>query len=69
MIKMTKMPEKMTSAVKNPETSGDIRAETADSDAVEIYVDGSYHAGTKEVFLRDGRSDQWKRGEIFAENV
>ena len=31
------------SAVQNPETSGDIRAETANSDAVEIYVDGSYH--------------------------
>ena len=54
------------SAVKNPETSGDIRAETANSDAVEIYVDGS--RGNKGVFLWNGRPDRRQRGEIFSED-
>ena len=54
------------SAVKNPETSGDIRAETANSDAVEIYVDGSYHVGTKEfsygmVVLIDGKEEKFSQ--------
>ena len=54
------------SAVKNPETSGDIRAETANSDAVEIYVDGSYHGGTKEfsygmVVLIDGKEEKFSQ--------
>ena len=55
------------SAVKNPETSGDIRAETANSDAVEIYGDGSYR-GNKGVFLWNGRPDRRKRGKIFSED-
>ena len=50
------------SAVKNPETSGDIRAETANSDAVEIYVD----VGTKEfsygmVVLIDGKEEKFSQ--------
>lgn len=54
------------SAVKNPETSGDIRAETANSDVVEIYVDGSYHVGTKEfsygmVVLIDGKEEKFSQ--------
>ena len=54
------------SAVKNPETSGDIRAEPANSDAVEIYVDGSYHVGTKEfsygmVVLIDGKEEKFSQ--------
>ena len=54
------------SAVKNPETSGDIRAETANSDAVEIYGDGSYHVGTKEfsygmVVLIDGKEEKFSQ--------
>ena len=54
------------SAVKNPETSGDIRAETANADAVEIYVDGSYHVGTKEfsygmVVLIDGKEEKFSQ--------
>ena len=54
------------SAVKNPETSGDIRAETANSAAVEIYVDGSYHVGTKEfsygmVVLIDGKEEKFSQ--------
>ena len=54
------------SAVKNPETSGDIRAETANLDAVEIYVDGSYHVGTKEfsygmVVLIDGKEEKFSQ--------
>ena len=54
------------SAVKNPETSGDIRAETANSDAVAIYVDGSYHVGTKEfsygmVVLIDGKEEKFSQ--------
>ena len=54
------------SAVKNPETSGDILAEPANSDAVEIYVDGSYHVGTKEfsygmVVLIDGKEEKFSQ--------
>ena len=54
------------SAVQNPETSGDIRAETANSDAVEIYFDGSYHVGTKEfsygmVVLIDGKEEKFSQ--------
>mgnify|MGYP001775076475 FL=1 len=54
------------SAVQNPETSGDIRAETANSDAVEIYVDGSYNVGTKEfsygmVVLIDGKEEKFSQ--------
>ena len=57
------------SAVKNPETSGDIRAEAANSDAVEIYVDGSYHVGTKEfsygmVVLIDGKEEKFSQKMI-----
>lgn len=57
------------SAVKNPETSGDIRAEMANSDAVEIYVDGSYHVGTKEfsygmVVLIDGKEEKFSQKMI-----
>ena len=57
------------SIVKNPETSGDIRAETANSDAVEIYVDGSYHVGTKEfsygmVVLIDGKEEKFSQKMI-----
>ena len=57
------------SAVKNPETSGDIRAETANSDVVEIYVDGSYHVGTKEfsygmVVLIDGKEEKFSQKMI-----
>lgn len=36
--------------------------------AVEIYVDGSYHAGTERIFLRDGGSDQWKE-EKFSQKM
>ena len=54
------------SAVKNLETSGDIRTETANSDAVEIYVDGSNHVGTKEfsygmVVLIDGKEEKFSQ--------
>lgn len=46
--------------------AGNGGAKTTDSDAVEIYVDGSYHAGTKEfsygmVVLIDGREEKFSK--------
>ena len=54
------------SDVEKPGTTGDTQMEPANSDAVEIYVDGSYHVGTKEfsygmVVLIDGKEEKFSQ--------
>ena len=54
------------SGVEKTVTTGSVQMEKTNSDAVEIYVDGSYHVGTKEfsygmVVLIDGREEKFSQ--------
>ena len=54
------------SGVEKTVTTGSVQMEKTNSDAVEIYVDGSYHVGTKEfsygmVVLIDGKEEKFSQ--------